>query len=271
MYYFSTIIGSIILRRRKKKVVFWGHGFIRSQMILKERLRKRFFRLADLHLVYNNRSKQLMEQNGLSTHRIGNSLAYFDEVCDLPIARRSDKLNIIGFIGRLTKVKELDKLIYVAKRLMNKGCPLSIEIIGSGEVELDLFNLAEQEGVPIKFHGSLYEKGEIAKIIRYWSCTVSPGNVGLTAIDSLSVGVPVITHGNLDAQMPEFEAVKHRLTGSFYDRNNWLESLTNEVSYWIYNYEENVPFLCRKEVLDNWIIENQISEIKNALQNKVLS
>ena len=37
--------------------------------------------------------------------------------------------------------------------------------------------------------------------------TVSPGNIGLTAIHSLSYGTPVCSHSNFNNQMPESEAI----------------------------------------------------------------
>ena len=44
---------------------------------------------------------------------------------------------------------------------------------------------------------------------------VSPGNVGLTAIHSLSYGTPVLTHNNFNNQMPEVESIQPGFNGYF--------------------------------------------------------
>ena len=41
---------------------------------------------------------------------------------------------------------------------------------------------------------------------------VSPGNVGLTAIHSLTYGTPVLTHDNFNFQMPEAEAIEENIS-----------------------------------------------------------
>ena len=60
---------------------------------------------------------------------------------------------------------------------------------------------------------------------------VSPGNVGLSAIHSLSLGTPVCSHGNLDNQMPEAESILHGYNGFYFKENN-LESLINGMETW---------------------------------------
>ena len=58
---------------------------------------------------------------------------------------------------------------------------------------------------------------------------VSPGNVGLTAMHALVYGIPVISHSNAAAQMPEFEAITPGLTGELFKENDVFslcESLT---------------------------------------------
>jgi glycosyltransferase involved in cell wall biosynthesis len=61
--------------------------------------------------------------------------------------------------------------------------------------------------------------------------TVSPGNVGLTAVHSLSYGTPVITHNDVSNQGPEYEIIENGITGMFFERNN-SESLAESICYW---------------------------------------
>ena len=77
------------------------------------------------------------------------------------------------------------------------------------------------------FFGACYDESKIAELIFNANVCVSPGNVGLTAIHSLSYGTPVITHDSFSHQMPEFEAIIPNLTGNFFEEGN-LQSM-NEV------------------------------------------
>ena len=61
---------------------------------------------------------------------------------------------------------------------------------------------------------------------------VSPGNIGLTAIHSLTYGTPAITHNNFSNQMPEFEAIQDGFTGSFFEEND-INSLKLSIQKWL--------------------------------------
>ncbi|MEZ4897633.1 MAG: hypothetical protein R2806_12390 [Saprospiraceae bacterium] len=52
---------------------------------------------------------------------------------------------------------------------------------------------------------------------------VSPGNIGLTGVHSMSFGCPVISHNNFVEQMPEFEIIREGETGYFFQQNNILD------------------------------------------------
>ena len=81
------------------------------------------------------------------------------------------------------------------------------------------------------FYGDCYDEEIIAKHIYNSDLVVSPGNVGLTAIHSMSYGTPVITHNNFKNQMPEVESIKSGVTGDFFEENN-EESLFFSIKNW---------------------------------------
>ena len=62
--------------------------------------------------------------------------------------------------------------------------------------------------------------------------TVSPGKIGLTAMHSLMYGTPVVTHGDLDAQMPEVEAIEEGRTGAFFRRGD-ARDLAATIAGWL--------------------------------------
>ena len=57
-----------------------------------------------------------------------------------------------------------------------------------------------------------YDENEIGDLIYNADLCVSPGNVGLTAIHTLTYGTPVLSHANFPNQMPEFEAIDKDFT-----------------------------------------------------------
>ena len=61
---------------------------------------------------------------------------------------------------------------------------------------------------------------------------MSPGNIGLTAIHSLTYGCPVITHDNFSNQMPEFESIIQGKTGDFFQEND-VNSLADTIQKWL--------------------------------------
>ena len=66
------------------------------------------------------------------------------------------------------------------------------------------------------FYGATYDEKELSKLIYMSDLTVSPGNIGLTAIHSLSYGTPVCSHSNFNNQMPESEAIINFENGFFF-------------------------------------------------------
>ena len=65
----------------------------------------------------------------------------------------------------------------------------------------------------IDFIDATYKEVEIGSIFLKADLLVSPGNVGLNAVHALSYGTPVITHNNVNNQMPEHETIIENFNG----------------------------------------------------------
>jgi len=61
--------------------------------------------------------------------------------------------------------------------------------------------------------------------------TVSPGQVGLTAIHSLAYGTPVITHNDPNDQGPEWEAIVPGQNGNLFKRGD-IDDLARTIRQW---------------------------------------
>ena len=248
MYCISTWIAAIICRIRGIETIFWGHGLYGNEGEIKLLIRRVFYKLAHKHLLYEKRAKQLMISNMFKAKNIFvlyNSLDYEqhkylrDKVKDqsksdvFPFFKNPELPTLI-FIGRLTSIKKLDILISVTNRLNKKSFNINLLIIGDGPERLALEELAKMgtENGLIHFTGAIYDELKTTSFLYAADICISPGNVGLTAIHSLSMGTPVGTHGNLSHQMPEAGAIIDGFNGFYFEENN-IDDLQSNILNWM--------------------------------------
>ena len=263
----------------KKKIYFWGHGWYGREGGVKTVLKIIFFKLSNGVFLYGNYAKRLMESKGINRnklHVIYNSLDY---ELQLKVRKAQKPSSIfqkhfknvyptIMFTGRLTPVKKIDLLIRAHEILSKKGIGLNVLILGDGPERTKLENEVKSIGLEKNywFYGECYDEGKIGELYFNSDVCVSPGNVGLTAIHSMSYGCPVITHDNFTRQMPEFEAIETNKTGYFFKEND-----AEDLSTCIFDFlnsqisKENIRENCFK-VIDEYYNPNY--QIR--LLNKVL-
>ena len=240
----STWIASLILKIRGIEVVYWTHGLYGKENFLKLYIRKLFYGLADKFIVYERRGKELMIENGFNSHNIYvifNSLDYNlnNKIYKDLLSKKNNStlLNfenpdkpIICFIGRLTPQKKLDMLINAFNKINQDKYRINLLIIGEGHERKNLEKLASK-GIKQKqifFIGEVYDNYIAGELLFNSALCVSPGNVGLTAIHSLSFGTPVLTHNNFDNQMPEVQAINEGENGGFFVEND-LDDLIKKI------------------------------------------
>lgn len=246
MYNISTWIAAIICRLRKKPVFFWGHGYYGNERYLKKFFRLTFYKLANYHFLYGNRARLLLIDLGFKPDKlftVYNSLDYNEHMFlyrnrDLTELRKikeqlfpsRNQYPVLLFIGRLTEKKKISLLIKAIIYLKRRGKNFNCILVGNGKKNESLISLVKEHKLEnnICFYGSCYDDSQTAKLIMLSDCCVSPGNVGLTAIHSMGLGTPVITHNNFCNQMPEVEAVVNGKTGFFFTENN-VESLAQAI------------------------------------------
>lgn len=239
----STWIAALIFKLRGVKVLFWGHGLYGSESYFKRQVRFLFLKLADHNLVYDNRAKKLMINHGFQHDKISviyNSINYEKqkELFNRHFSNSNEglfknELPTLLFIGRLTLKKKVHELIKAVVLLNNDDHRYNLLIVGDGHEKQVLKKLAKQliKKKQCIFYGSTYNEEEISKLILNSQLVVSPGNIGLTAIHSLSYGTPVCSHSNFENQMPEVEAIIEGQNGFLFKEGD-LESLTKGVLDW---------------------------------------
>ena len=262
-YNLSSWILLFINKMRNRKTFIWNHGWYGDESSIKKYLKKFQFKFLNGYLVYGNYAKQLMINEGLNDekiHVIYNSLDYSKSI---QIRRKLEETDIFKnhfknnypnliFIGRLTAVKKLVMLIEILKSVSGKDIKFNLTFIGDGPEKIKLENLVNNYNLNenVWFYGACFDERKIAELLYNADVCVSPGNIGLTAIHSLTYGTPCITHNNFSKQMPEFESIKEGVTGSFFKEND-VDSLNKTIQNWIFKYP----------VKDQGIVKNCFSVI----------
>lgn len=261
-----------------KKIYTWGHGFYGRENRLKTAIKRLLFNLCDGEFVYGNLARERMIAIGFKPEKvwtIHNSLNHAEQKKIRESLRPTalykehfgNNLPNLIFIGRITPVKKLH-LIVEAMRLMRKqGQDVNFTIIGGGDTS-ELQSLLEQYGIGanVWFYGPCYDEKKNAELIYNADVCVAPGNIGLTAIHSLTYGTPIITHSNLPNQMPEVEVLIPGITGEYFDEDS-VTSLA-EAIYRILKLSvnrENTRHACYNIIDSQWTPEYQMSILRQVL------
>ena len=289
MHNISNWVAALICKVRKKPLLFWGHGLYGNEKNIKKVLRILYYKIADYHLVYGNRSRSIMIDSGFRSNKVFtvyNSLDFDNHrllyqkknVNDLEKQKQKlfpldSKLPVIIFIGRLTKEKKISYLLEAINLSKNKGYKYNCLIVGGGDELETLKHLTESLGIrdSVCFYGPSYDENINSKFIMLSESCVSPGNVGLTAIHSLSLGTPVITHGNILNQGPEVESVIQNVTGLYFEENN-IASLSDVIDDMILNKKKiKMETTCIEQVTKYWNPKNQVAIFDQVVLDSIKS
>lgn len=255
-YCLSTWIILIIAKMLNKKIYLWSHGWYGRESFIKKYIKRIYFSLAYVTLLYGEYAKELMINEGIRHEKLiclYNSLDYECQVkirdkitlTDIYIKHFNNEYPVILYMGRIQKTKKIDLLIEAIENINKRGIDTNLVIIGKPEIEVDIKILTAKLGESVWIYGACYDEAELAPLIYNSQLCVSPGNVGLTALHCLVYGTPVITHSNCQNQGPEFEAIIEGKTGGFFVENS-VEDLSNKIEEWL-NKNENQRSRIRKE------------------------
>lgn len=271
-YVVSTWIYSAILRILRRKVVFWTHGWIRGDEGLKGAVRSTFYGLADLLLLYGERAKRIGLKKGFPGERlkvIFNSLDYAGQ----KRVRESSSGDLSEVpkpyflcVARLVPEVQLDLAIRAVVELeQSTRNEIRLVVVGDGPERRSLEALASDLSAPVDFLGPIYNEERLAGLFLNCSAVVSPGKVGLLAMHAMAYGAPVVTHGDLDHQMPEVEAISVPVSGALFERGN-VASLREAMAYYILHRRSAIErTLTHRIIENNYTPHAQCLRIESAL------
>ena len=279
-YCLSSWVILLLSKITGKKTIAWTHGWYGRESFPKKMIKKLFYGLHSRLLIYSEYAMNLMEKEGINPKKmycIANSLDS-DAEKELRNSLNDDSVYtdhfrnshpVIIYCGRIQKRKKLEMLIDCIKELRQENCLVNIVFVGKDVEDVHIEEYAKRAGVEqqVWMYGPCYETKTLGQLFYHAHVCVSPGNVGLTAIHSLTFGCPVITHGNLPYQMPEFEAIKPGITGDFFQQDD-VDDLKGKVKKWI-SLTPDKRDAARKaafeEIDRKWNVHYQMDVIKKVI------
>lgn len=291
-YAATIIIGNINMKgtwkaqkQAKKnglKTLYWAHGWLKKENFIKAKIRNYYFNKANKVLTYGSRAKSIATSTGFNPSKIQviwNSLdfnkqtEYFKRYKDIDrsllrhnIGMPIDKIMLLT-ISRITDVCHYDWLIEAVSYLKkDKNLDCEIWMIGEGSALNGLIELAKNKNVKLNFQGALYDEEVIAQHIMAANLVVSPGKLGLTGMHALAYGTPVVTHGDFDRQMPEFEAVIENESGVFFKYGDHRD-LANKIFEFLPKIKvyDSIRANCRNSLIGRFTPEDQARLIDEAI------
>ncbi|MEW1979523.1 glycosyltransferase family 4 protein [Citricoccus sp. NPDC079358] len=267
--YLSTWVTSATARLMGKRVYFWTIGWHRPERGLKRLARLGFYRMAHKLMVYGDPEKASAAAHGYPEDRID---VVYNSVTGLADVETSSfgtdqKEMAVGAVVRLKPAKNLGLLIEAVSALGKRGRKLKIILGGDGPERPGLERKARDLGVDCEFLGAIHGSDEIEDFYHRVMITVVPSAAGLTTIQSLAHGVPVITDDDDSTQMPESSAVVDGVTGSRYAAGSAID-LADTIAAWIDTLVEDrstAALACHREVKTRWNPEVQAERMLDSL------
>lgn len=223
----TNIILFIISKMRKQHFIWWGQGVSRNNETFFNWIIRKFIMLhSTLILLYDQETYFKLINRGIPKEKL---LVVLNSIDTLPIKRLKIKYdpNIrfrVLFVGRLMLRKKVDLLINAFNKWERKDYVLTI--IGDGPELARLKGLAKSKY--IEFIGSLFSEETLAKYYNEAILCVSPGHIGLFAIQSIAYGVPLLVADH-EPHAPEISALKNSEAVEFFQSDN-DESLKGKIA-----------------------------------------
>lgn len=273
----STWVAAIILRLRHVPVIFWTMGWRIPEEGARRAIRLAFYRLANVLMLYGQRALEIGTALGYPPRRmqvIYNAIGSSNGTDSLSKQSEPllDKTWTIGAVSRITKQKRFDILIDAAEILESRGIHISIALVGDGSEQPRLAHRAKSQKVSLEFLPAIYSPASLADFYARVSLCVLPSAAGLSVIQSLSYGVPVITDDNLAAAGPETEAIVPGLTGGLYQAHD-ANDLADMITTWLSRVRQDpasVARACIDEVERNWTPKSQARRILEIVDRAII-
>jgi glycosyltransferase involved in cell wall biosynthesis len=220
-----------------RRLVFWGHVRGRGlRPTVLRRLRRFMLDFADGMVTYSGSEAEDLRRSG---YRKPIWTAHNSCVVEADVRPVAGEQRSFVCVGRLVPEKKPELLIRAFGIFATKNAGFRVDLVGVGPESPRLVILVKELGLgdSVRFHGEVTGATSLRAIYEGALAAVSPGSVGLSAIQSMAHGVPILIardqlHG------PEIEACVEGETCRFFDPDSpealsrCLERTVREAGDW---------------------------------------
>lgn len=246
----------IILAARKlwgAPTLLWGHAWGRGDShSIRNVLRLYMMRLASGTIAYTRSQRDEVKSvfPSLRVFAATNSLIRSSD-CS-PLMCGCDELDTIIYVGRLNAPKKPRLLL---RAFLQAQLPKHVRlcIVGDGAERSVLQAICDEESLAqrVRLLGHVHNHEVLRSLYSRAICSVSPGYVGLGAIQSFSFGVPLVLADH-EPHAPEVEACQVGVNTVFFNADN-VDSLAATLEKM---WTERAIWLAKREALARWTAEN---------------
>ncbi len=242
-----------------RKTLLWGHAWARKG----EKAWSNFVRLALMQLsdgvICYTKTQAAQLANILPRKKISvapNALVPKRECVAVDVAL-SDLTDVV-YLARMIPEKK-PRLLLQAFELALRELPEPVRLVfvGDGE-ELDAMRNAVRKTVldpRVIFRGHVYDSMAIRETYRRAFCSVSPGYVGLNAVQSFAHGVPMIIADG-EPHSPEIEGCREGFNSRFFPSGDAGQLAKMLVNMW----QERESWLPRRKEIAQWTAINYCTD-----------
>ena len=237
---FIANYGMYLKKFRNIKVAYWGHvkNYVKSSMSLDLFIEKKQMQISDHIFAYTESGVRFGEIQGIPTEKftvLNNTidtkniemfiksikLEQVEEFCETYALTKGE---VVFWIGALDKSKRVDFLAKVLERLYLRFPNVKVVICGNGSDSHFLNRAIARDQVLTLGYAGAFEKAMLSKIS---NLILMPGRIGLVAVDSIALKVPILTT-NYRFHAPEFEYLiegKSKITVGVDDIEEYVEQI----------------------------------------------
>jgi glycosyltransferase involved in cell wall biosynthesis len=206
---------------KRKRTLLYSIGY--GSSLLGAWLRRSIYRFFGGAIVYSESNAQQLIWTGVSGEKVF-SVDNTTSICS-PFDTDTVRNNIL-FIGSSKDRKRVSALIHAFHCALDSiPADISLCLVGNGLSEkhhqlVDSLNLTER----VVFRPGVYEDHKIAKIYSKAIAYVAPGHVGLSVLQAMGHGVPIVTSRNRP-HGPEFLSITDNYNSFLYKDDTELKDL----------------------------------------------
>lgn len=247
----SAMMLSALARMNGLGVVWWGHHKTANAKRWKVLIRLWIAKLlSDVYLCYTKAGARFLETHGFVKGRVYATGNTIDQTAIVDAVGKFDKSSLDDFrhthnlegkkliliCGEVHAKMRLHQLIEAMATPQLRSEPVVLAVIGDGSECERCRALSKRLCVDdrIRWIGATRDQMVMAPWFILANVFVYPGAIGLSIMHAFSYGVPVVTHGCREHQMPEFEALREGVTGLTF-REDDVNDLADKVLSMIVN------------------------------------